>query len=135
MRYRAHPRAAPTSRRCCASSQPRCDEEIDYVAEAQQRRDLPRELRRRPGVQVPRVVWTLSTRRVLTLEDVSAIKITDYAAITAAGIDRAEVAAAPRSHVYLKQIFEDGFFHADPHPGNLFVTPVPASEEHAAAGG
>jgi predicted unusual protein kinase regulating ubiquinone biosynthesis (AarF/ABC1/UbiB family) len=71
---------------------------------------------------VPRVVHGLSTKRVLTLEDVFAIKITDYAAITAAGIDRGEV-ARKLLDVYLKQIFEDGLFHADPHPGNLFVTP------------
>jgi len=57
------------------------------------------------------------------LEDVFAIKITDYGAITAAGIDRAEVARVLLD-TYLQQIFEDGFFHADPHPGNLFVTPL-----------
>jgi predicted unusual protein kinase regulating ubiquinone biosynthesis (AarF/ABC1/UbiB family) len=73
---------------------------------------------------VPRVVWSHTTRRVLTLEDVFAIKITDYQAITDAGIDRAEVARELLA-TYLKQIFEDGFFHADPHPGNLFVTPQP----------
>ena len=57
---------------------------------------------------------------MLTLEDVYAIKINDYAAITAAGIDRAAVAHR-LFQSYLQQIFEDGFFHADPHPGNLFV--------------
>jgi predicted unusual protein kinase regulating ubiquinone biosynthesis (AarF/ABC1/UbiB family) len=68
---------------------------------------------------------------VLTLENVYAIKITDYDAITAAGIDRAGVAKV-LFKTYLKQIFEDGFFHADPHPGNLFVTPRPATEEYEA---
>jgi predicted unusual protein kinase regulating ubiquinone biosynthesis (AarF/ABC1/UbiB family) len=68
---------------------------------------------------------------VLTLENVYAIKITDYDAITAAGIDRSEVAKA-LFKTYLKQIFEDRFFHADPHPGNLFVTPRPATEEKEA---
>ncbi len=81
---------------------------------------------------MPRVVWSHTTRRVLTLENVYAIKITDYNAISQAGISRREVAAA-LFDVYLKQIFEDQFFHADPHPGNLFVTPVPATEEHAAS--
>jgi predicted unusual protein kinase regulating ubiquinone biosynthesis (AarF/ABC1/UbiB family) len=66
--------------------------------------------------------------RVLTLEDVYAIKITDYDAISAAGIDRAEVAAI-LFDTYLKQIFEDYFFHADPHPGNLFVSPVAATSK------
>ncbi len=75
---------------------------------------------------MPRIAWSHTTRRVLTLENVYAIKITDYDAITAAGIDRAQVAAV-LFDTYLKQIFEDQFFHADPHPGNLFVTPVPAA--------
>jgi predicted unusual protein kinase regulating ubiquinone biosynthesis (AarF/ABC1/UbiB family) len=60
---------------------------------------------------------------VLTLEDVLAIKITDYDAITAAGIDRAEVALR-LFQTYLTQIFSHGLFHADPHPGNLFVEPL-----------
>jgi predicted unusual protein kinase regulating ubiquinone biosynthesis (AarF/ABC1/UbiB family) len=77
---------------------------------------------------VPRVVWDHTTRRVLTLEDVFAIKITDYEAISAAGIDRGEV-ARQLLDTYLKQIFEDGFVHADPHPGNLFVTPLRACTE------
>ena len=70
---------------------------------------------------------SLSTLRVLTLEDVFAIKITDYDAITAAGIDRGEV-ARKLLDTYLEQIFEDGFFHADPHPGNLFITPLPPAK-------
>jgi predicted unusual protein kinase regulating ubiquinone biosynthesis (AarF/ABC1/UbiB family) len=80
---------------------------------------------------VPRVVWSRTTPRVLTLENVLAIKITDYEAIRAAGIDRAEVAKV-LFDIYLKQIFEDGFFHADPHPGNLFVTPRPAADGNKA---
>src|SRR6185503_3920336 len=72
------------------------------------------------------------TQRVLTLENVYAIKITDYDAITAAGIDRGQVAKV-LIDTYLKQIIEDHFFHADPHPGNLFVTPIPATEEKKAS--
>jgi predicted unusual protein kinase regulating ubiquinone biosynthesis (AarF/ABC1/UbiB family) len=74
------------------------------------------------------VVPELSTLKVLTLEDVYAIKITDYEAITAAGIDRHEVAVRLMD-TYLEQIFDDGFFHADPHPGNLFVGPLPADPD------
>jgi predicted unusual protein kinase regulating ubiquinone biosynthesis (AarF/ABC1/UbiB family) len=75
------------------------------------------------GVRVPYVVWTHTTKRVLTLENVWAIKITDYEALENAGIDRAEV-ASKLLDVYLKQIFVDRFFHADPHPGNLFILPL-----------
>jgi predicted unusual protein kinase regulating ubiquinone biosynthesis (AarF/ABC1/UbiB family) len=99
-------------------------EEIDYKLEADHAETFFENFKDDKLVNVPRVVRSLSTLRVLTLEDVFAIKITDYDAITAAGIDRSEV-ARKLLDAYLEQIFEDGFFHADPHPGNLFVTPLP----------
>jgi len=99
-------------------------EEIDYVHEGKNAERFARNFTELSNVVVPSVVWSHTTRRVLTLQDVGAIKITDYAAIEAAGISRAEVADT-LFDVYLKQVFEDGFFHADPHPGNLFVLPVP----------
>jgi predicted unusual protein kinase regulating ubiquinone biosynthesis (AarF/ABC1/UbiB family) len=102
-------------------------EEVDYLAEGRNAEIFAGNFKDDPKVHVPRVVWSHTTRRVLTLEDVYAIKITDYAAITAAGIDRAEVARVLLD-AYLKQIFDHCFFHADPHPGNLFVTPSPAPE-------
>jgi predicted unusual protein kinase regulating ubiquinone biosynthesis (AarF/ABC1/UbiB family) len=97
--------------------------EIDYINEGQNAERFAKNFADDPLVHVPRVAWSRTTRRVLTLEDVYAIKITDYAAITAAGIDRAAVASR-LFDTYLKQIFDHGFFHADPHPGNLFVTPA-----------
>jgi predicted unusual protein kinase regulating ubiquinone biosynthesis (AarF/ABC1/UbiB family) len=97
-------------------------EEIDYLAEGRNAETFAANFKDRPGVLVPRVAWTHTTRRVLTLEDVYGIKITDYHAIAAAGVDRAAVAHR-LLNTYLQQIFEDGFFHADPHPGNLFVSP------------
>jgi predicted unusual protein kinase regulating ubiquinone biosynthesis (AarF/ABC1/UbiB family) len=99
-------------------------EEIDYLAEGGNAETFAANFADSPYVSVPRVVWGLTTRRVLTLEDVSATKITDYDAIVAEDVSRADVAAT-LADTYLKQIFEDGFFHADPHPGNLFVTPLP----------
>jgi predicted unusual protein kinase regulating ubiquinone biosynthesis (AarF/ABC1/UbiB family) len=98
-------------------------EEIDYMAEGQNAEIFSKNFMEIPRVHVPRVVWSHTSKRVLTLEDVFAIKITDYSAITSAGIDRA-VVAKELLGIYLKQIFEDGFFHADPHPGNLFITPL-----------
>jgi predicted unusual protein kinase regulating ubiquinone biosynthesis (AarF/ABC1/UbiB family) len=103
-------------------------EEIDYITEGHNAETFAAIFTDNPGVRVPGVVWTHTTKRALTLEDVGAIKITDYDAITAAGIDRAEVAKR-LFNTYLKQIFEDGFFHADPHPGNLFVTPIDHSSD------
>jgi len=98
-------------------------EEIDYLQEAENARKFFENFKDDRDVHVPRVVPSLTTLRVLTLEDVFAIKITDYDAISAAGIDRGEV-ARKLLDTYLEQIFDDGFFHADPHPGNLFVTPL-----------
>jgi predicted unusual protein kinase regulating ubiquinone biosynthesis (AarF/ABC1/UbiB family) len=105
-------------------------EEIDYQAEANNAETFYKNFDNDKYVNVPRVVRSLSTLRVLTLEDVFAIKITDYDAITAAGIDRGEV-ARKLLDTYLEQIFEDGFFHADPHPGNLFITPLPPAKSTA----
>ena len=98
-------------------------EEIDYLHEAKNAETFARNFTGRKDVCVPQVIWSHTTRRVLTLEDVQSIKITDYPAIEAAGIDRAEVADR-LFDTYLKQIFEDHFFHADPHPGNLFIHPL-----------
>jgi predicted unusual protein kinase regulating ubiquinone biosynthesis (AarF/ABC1/UbiB family) len=103
-------------------------EEIDYLAEGKNAEIFAANFNDDPEVLVPKVIWTHTTKRVLTLEDVRGIKITDYDAISAAGIDKAEVASRLLD-TYLKQIFEDGFFHADPHPGNLFVKPLPSAEE------
>lgn len=103
-------------------------EEIDYLHEAESAELFFENFKDDPDVHVPRIVKNHSTLRVLTLEDVYAIKITDYDEITKAGIDRGDV-ANKLLDTYLKQIFEDGFVHADPHPGNLFVTLLDADDE------
>ena len=92
-------------------------EEIDYLAEGRNAETFAENFKEVPGVRIPGVVWSLTTRRVLTLEDVYAIKITDYEQIVEAGINLDEVAERVFD-IYLYQIFENGFFHADPHPGN-----------------
>ncbi|XAS63282.1 ABC1 kinase family protein [Pseudarthrobacter sp. So.54] len=98
-------------------------EEIDYLHEGANSERFAAEFADDRRVDVPAVVWERSTRRVLTLEDVTAIKITDAEALLAAGIDPAQVAPVFAS-VMFDQMFTTGFFHADPHPGNIFVTPV-----------
>ncbi|WP_378148747.1 ABC1 kinase family protein [Cnuibacter sp. UC19_7] len=101
-------------------------EEIDYLHEAANSVRFAEEFAGDPRVGVPEVVWERSTRKVLTLEDVTAIKITDAAGLAAAGIDPAEVAPVFAA-VMFDQLFTNGFFHADPHPGNVFVTPLPGA--------
>jgi predicted unusual protein kinase regulating ubiquinone biosynthesis (AarF/ABC1/UbiB family) len=98
-------------------------EEIDYLHEARSSARFQEMFAADERVAVPEIVWERSTRRVLTLEDVTAIKITDHAGLLAAGIDPVDVAPVFAA-VMFDQLFADGFFHADPHPGNVFVTPV-----------
>ena len=98
-------------------------EEVDYLHEAANAERFDADFAEQPGVTTPVVAWERTTRRVLTLSDVTAIKITDVEALTAAGFDPHAVATA-LARATFEQLFEHGFFHADPHPGNIFVTPV-----------
>ncbi|NWL35493.1 ABC1 kinase family protein [Paenarthrobacter nitroguajacolicus] len=104
-------------------------EEIDYLNEAANSERFAADFVDDARVTVPGVVWERTTRRVLTLEDVTAIKITDAESLRMAGIDPASVAPVFAS-VMFDQLFTNGFFHADPHPGNIFVTPNAGSAEH-----
>ncbi|MGA0566762.1 ABC1 kinase family protein [Rathayibacter sp. KR2-224] len=97
-------------------------EEIDYLHEAAGAERFGELFADDPRVCVPEIVWERTTRRVLTLSDVTAIKINDVDGLRAAGIDPHEVASV-FAEVMFEQLFGNGYFHADPHPGNLFVTP------------
>ncbi|WP_298864137.1 AarF/UbiB family protein [uncultured Microbacterium sp.] len=100
-----------------------CHEEIDYLHEAASAERFAACFADDDRVAAPAVVWERTTPRVLTLEDVTAIKINDVGALRDAGIDPAEVAAV-FGDVMLDQVFTHSFVHADPHPGNIFVTPI-----------
>lgn len=102
-------------------------EEIDYLHEAASAERFRENFAADPRVDTPEIVWERSTRRVLTLSDVTAIKINDKDALRAAGIDPAAVADA-FAEVMFDQVFTHSFVHADPHPGNIFVTPEAASD-------
>jgi predicted unusual protein kinase regulating ubiquinone biosynthesis (AarF/ABC1/UbiB family) len=99
-------------------------EELDYMAEGRNAERFARMFADDPTVKVPKIYWDYSKRRVLTLEWIDGIKISNYPAIEAAGLNRKQIADRTISS-YFKQILEEGFFHADPHPGNLFVQPGP----------
>jgi ubiquinone biosynthesis protein len=73
-------------------------------------------------VHIPVVCWDRTTKRVLTLERIGGIKMDDLTGLDRAGVDRPAVALRGAQMV-LKMIFTDGFFHADPHPGNFFIEP------------
>ncbi|TFC82777.1 AarF/ABC1/UbiB kinase family protein [Cryobacterium cheniae] len=102
-------------------------EEIDYLHEAASAERFAQNFADDARVSVPEFVWERTTRRVLTLQDVTAIKINDVDGLRAAGIDPAEVADAFAA-VMFDQLFVHGYFHADPHPGNIFVTPLGADD-------
>jgi ubiquinone biosynthesis protein len=73
-------------------------------------------------VHVPKVYWETTTRRVLTMERIEGVKITDVAALDAAGMDRKEIARRNIA-ILLQAVLQDGFFHADPHAGNFLIMP------------
>ncbi len=96
-------------------------EELDYYAEAYNMSRLGANMAELPGVHVPELHRDLSSKRVLTQEFISGVKISNVAAIDAAGLDRA-VIGENAMRAAIKMLLIDGFFHADPHPGNLIVS-------------
>lgn len=97
--------------------------ELDYLREGQHADRLRRAFDGDSDIRIPIVHWTHTTHRVLTMERVEGIKITDVARLDQAGISRRGVAETA-VRVFLRQILEFGYFHADPHPGNFFVEPT-----------
>ncbi len=103
-------------------------EEINYLNESRNLERFKANFEGDKRVTVPEVVWERTSQRVMALSDVTAIKITDVESLEAAGIDPNAV-AAELARVTFEQYFVTGFFHADPHPGNIFVTPAPEESD------
>ena len=97
-------------------------EELDYRAEADNATRIAANFEGRTDVAFPRVVTELSTTRVLTTHFEPGVKITDRTGVKALGLDRGQLAKQV-VEIYCQQIFSDGIYHADPHPGNLIVRP------------
>jgi len=97
-------------------------EEIDYLNEGRNADAFRRNFREYDWVKVPRIYWRYTSPQVLTLEYAPGIKISHYEAIEAAGLDR-KLIAKQGAEAYLHQLLNNGFFHADPHPGNIAVSP------------
>ncbi|MEE8430943.1 MAG: AarF/UbiB family protein [Candidatus Desulfatibia sp.] len=98
------------------------EKEIDYTIEATSMERFGQNFLTDPSVYVPKVFRDTSSQRVLTMEFMEGIKISDIDRIDKAGYDR-EIITVRGADFFLKQVFEHGFFHADPHPGNIFVLP------------
>ncbi|MCM3687126.1 MULTISPECIES: ABC1 kinase family protein [Kocuria] len=97
-------------------------DELDYLTEARNAQRMAENFMGDPRIHVPRIHWEATTSRILTMERIRGIKINDYPALEAAGLDR-HLLAVDSTEAICRMIFEHGFFHADPHPGNLFVEP------------
>jgi ubiquinone biosynthesis protein len=96
--------------------------ELDYLAEGRNAERIAVNFAANPDVHIPRVFWATTTSRVLTLERIVGIKVDDLNGIDRARVDRRQL-AIKAAGVAVSMVFEHGFFHADPHPGNLFIDP------------
>ncbi|KAF0248873.1 MAG: protein kinase [bacterium] len=95
-------------------------EEMDYTLEGSSADRFRSNFAEWPGIHVPKIYWEHTTSKVLTMEFISGIKVTDTTAIQQAGFSPKQINELMH-RTYFKQLLEDGFFHADPHPGNLLV--------------
>jgi ubiquinone biosynthesis protein len=96
--------------------------EMDLRFEAAAAQELAEDFAGSPIFAVPAVDWQRTSERILTLERVSGIRVDDRAAVMSAGIDPVLV-VRNAAEIFFRMVFDHGFFHADMHPGNLFVTP------------
>ena len=97
-------------------------EELDYRREGRNADRFRENFADEAYLHVPRVYWEYTTRRLMVQERLRGIKIDDLAALDAAGLDRPRI-ALHASRLIIKEVLEDGFFHADPHPGNMLILP------------
>lgn len=94
--------------------------ELDYLHEARNAERFARNFAGDPHIHIPRVIWETTTSRVITLERIDGLGVSDIDGLDLEGIDRTQLVARAVGAI-AKMVFADGFFHADPHPGNLFV--------------
>jgi predicted unusual protein kinase regulating ubiquinone biosynthesis (AarF/ABC1/UbiB family) len=95
-------------------------EEMDYVQEGQNAETFRTNFRKWPEVYVPTIYWSHSSPRVLTMEFIGGLKVLELDGLRQRGINPPDIIKLI-ARTYLKQLLEDGYFHADPHPGNLRV--------------
>ena len=95
--------------------------ELDFTRDARNANRMSRNFQNFPGVRFPKIYWEYSKPHFLVMEFVEGVRIDDREAIMEMGLDPHAIGVRG-FHAYLKMIFEDGYFHGDPHPGNLLVT-------------
>jgi predicted unusual protein kinase regulating ubiquinone biosynthesis (AarF/ABC1/UbiB family) len=102
--------------------------ELDFAAEGKNAERFAHDFVDDPGVYFPRIFWDYCAAHTLTMENVGYIKVSDQQAIGLTGINQEDV-SKKIYNIYLRQIFETHFIHADPHPGNIFIKPMPTEAE------
>jgi len=102
--------------------------ELDLSAEGKNAERFAQDFIDDPNVYFPRIYWDYSAPHILTMENVGYIKVADHQSISLTGINTVEV-SKKIYNIYLRQIFETHFIHADPHPGNIFIKPLPTETE------
>ena len=95
--------------------------ELDFIRDGKNAERLTRNMRGIPGVRCPKIYWEYSGPRLLVMEFIEGVRVDDVEALRRMGHDPKAIGKTGFT-AYMKQIFEDGFFHGDPHPGNLLVT-------------
>ncbi len=96
--------------------------ELDFVRDGKNADRISKNMKNISGVRAPKIIWEYSGSRVLVMEYIKGVRVDDVDAIRELGIDLKEISEKGFA-AYLNQILVDGFFHGDPHPGNLMVTP------------
>jgi ubiquinone biosynthesis protein len=96
--------------------------ELDYIKEARNAETFKKDFKNHRDVVIPTVYWEYTTRNLLVMEYIKGVKITDITALKTQNFNLREL-AEKLSNAYFQQIFEKHYYHADPHPGNLLVTP------------
>lgn len=95
--------------------------ELDFTRDGKNAELLAKNMEGMKGIRIPKIYWGFSGSRLLVMEHMYGVRIDDVDGMKKMGVDARDV-ARNGLHAYLKQIFQDGFFHGDPHPGNLLVT-------------
>lgn len=96
--------------------------ELDFMVEGENAETFKENFSKDRGVKVPYISWIHTTRRVLTMEHIDGIRLNDFTALDNAGLNRKVIARNLAESIF-NQILRDGFFHGDPHPGNIMILP------------
>lgn len=96
--------------------------ELDYLLEGRNGERIAEQFRENPHIKIPNIYWDFTSEKVLTMEMIRGIKVNQYEDLEEKGYDKKRIASRI-TDAMLHQILEVGFFHGDPHPGNIYILP------------